>query len=151
VTPSTPVRVARVVLIGVGAVLIGVAGGALVAGVPSRQWLGILLWLAAAVVLHDAIFAPLVLVGSRLMRRIGARVSWLQVAVVQVALVIGAALTLVAFPGIRAQALGARNPSVLIFPYALHLAAAWIAIGVLTAATVVVIGLRSRSRTRPAA
>ena len=137
-------RAARTVLIALGAVLLGVGAGALVAGVPSRQWLGILLWLAGAVVLHDAIFAPLVLVGSRILRRVGARVSWVQVAVVQVALVAGAALTLIAIPGIASQAKGARNPSVLIFPYAMHLGLIWAAVGVLTAAIVLVVGLRRR-------
>lgn len=144
-TPSAPIRVARVVLLALGAVLVGVGGGALVAGVPPRQWIGILLWMAGAVVLHDAVFAPLVLVGSRLLRRVGARISWVQVAIVQVALVLGAAITLIAIPGIAAQGVGARNPSVLVFPYALHLGLAWAAIGVLTAAAVVLIGLRRRS------
>lgn len=144
-TPSAPIRVARVVLLALGAVLVGVGGGALVAGVPPRQWIGILLWMAGAVVLHDAVFAPLVLVGSRLLRRVGARISWVQVAIVQVALVLGAAITLIAIPGIASQGIGARNPSVLVFPYALHLGLAWAAIGVLTAAAVVLIGLRRRS------
>ncbi len=40
-----------------------------------------LLWMGGAVVLHDAVFAPLVLVGSRILRRTGARVSWVQVAI----------------------------------------------------------------------
>ena len=142
--PTRGVRFARAVLIGLGALLLGVAGGTLVAGVPIGQWPAILLWLAGAVVLHDAVFAPLVLIGSRLLRRVGARVSWVQIGVVQVALVVGAALTLVAVPGIRAQQLGARNPSVLVFPYALHLAAIWAAIGVLTALVILVIGIRRR-------
>jgi hypothetical protein len=142
--PSAAVRIARVVLVAVGVVLLGVAAAALVAGVPLRQWGGILLWLAGAVVLHDAVFAPLVLIGSRLLRRLGRRVSWLRIAVVQVALVVGAALTAVAFPGIRAQQLGARNPTVLVFDYGLQLALAWVAIGVLTALIVVGLGLRRR-------
>ena len=143
-TPSTPIRVARVVLVALGVVLLAVGAGALVAGVPARQWLGILLWMGGAVVLHDAIFGPLVLIGTRILRRIGARVSWAQVAVVQVALVVGAALTLVAFPGIRAQAIGNSNPTVLVFPYAVHLGLVWAAIGVVTAAVVLVVGLRRR-------
>ncbi|WP_375389329.1 hypothetical protein [uncultured Amnibacterium sp.] len=147
-SPSRGIRVARAGLIGLGALLLGVAGGALVAGVPAGQWGAILLWLAGAVVLHDAVFAPLVLVGTRLLRRVGARVSWAPIAVVQVAMVIGAALTLVAFPGIQAQRIGARNPSVLVFPYALHLALAWAAIGVLTAAVVLVLAVRRRRRAR---
>jgi hypothetical protein len=142
--PSPAVRVARIALVALGVVLLGVAGGALVAGVPARQWGGILLWLAGAVVLHDAVFAPLVLVGSRVLRRIGRRVSWAQVAVVQVALVVGGALTAVAFPGIRSQRLGARNPTVLVFDYALQLGLAWLALGLVTAAVVLVLGLRRR-------
>jgi hypothetical protein len=126
----------------VGVVLLGVAAFALAAGVPVRQWSGILLWLAGAVVLHDAVFAPLVLLGTRLLRRIGRRTSWAAVAVVQVALVIGGALTAIAFPGIRAQQLGARNPSVLVFDYGLQLALAWLALGVLTAVVVIVLSRR---------
>lgn len=141
-------RAARIVVIALGAILVGVGGGALVAGVPPRQWVGILLWMGGAVVLHDAVFAPLVLVGSRILRRIGARVSWVQVAIVQVALVVGAALTLIAVPGIVSKSLGARNPSVLVFAYAPTLAIAWGAIGVLTALLVLAIGLRKR-RPRP--
>jgi hypothetical protein len=142
------IRLARIALVGLGAALIGVGAGALVAGVPPRQWTGVVLWMGGALVLHDAVFAPLVLVGSRLLRRVGARVSWLQVGVVQVALVLGAAITLVAIPGIAAQARGARNPSVLVFPYAVHLGLAWGAIGLLTAVVVVAIALR-RSRRAP--
>lgn len=141
-------RAARIVLIALGAVLVGVGGGALVAGVPPRQWVGILLWMGGAVVLHDAVFAPLVLVGSRVLRRIGARVSWVQVAIVQVALVVGAALTLIAVPGIVSKSLGARNPSVLVFAYAPTLAIAWATLGVLTALLVLAVGLRRR-RARP--
>jgi len=141
----TAVRVARIALVAVGVVLLGVAAFALVAGVPARQWGGILLWLAGAVVLHDAVFAPLVLLGTRLLRRIGRRTSWAAVAVVQVALVIGAALTAIAFPGIRSQQLGARNSSVLVFDYGLQLALAWLALGVATAVVVLVLSRRRRA------
>lgn len=150
-TPSGTVRATRTALVALGVVLLGIGAAALVVGVPLRQWSGILLWFVGAVVLHDAVFAPLVLVGSRMLRRLGRRVPWVQIAVVQVALVVGAALTLVAIPGIRAQSLGARNPTVLPFPYALHLALVWAGLGVVTALTVVAIGLtRRRARRRSA-
>lgn len=146
---TTGIKVARAILIAFGALLLGVAGAALVAGVPPQQWLGILLWLASAVVLHDAVFAPLVLVGTRLLRRVGARVSWLPIAVVQSALVVGAALTLVAFPGIRSQQVGARSPSVLVFDYATQLGLIWAALGVGTTLLLVgmaMVGRRRRTR-----
>lgn len=142
VAPGGAVRVARIVLIGLGAVLIGIAGGLLVAQVPSRQWLGLAIWLGAAIVLHDGIFAPLVLVGSRVLRRAGRRLSWAAVAVVQIALVVGAALTFVAFPGIRAQQLGARNPTILVFDYAVNLGLAWAVLGAVTAVVVVLLARR---------
>lgn len=143
-SPSAAVRRARRLLVGGGVVLLVVAAWLLTVEVSARQWPGILLWLAGAVVLHDAVFAPLVLAGTRLLRRIGRRTSWAAVAVVQVALVIGGAITAIAVPGIRSQQLGAQNPSVLVFPYALHLAVAWAALAVLTAGIVLAISFRHR-------
>lgn len=144
--PSRGVRTARLVLIALGVLLIGVAGGLLTAQVRPQQWPGIVLWLAGAIVLHDGVFAPLVWVGSRALRRVGARFSWAAVAVVQVALVVGGAITFVAFPGIRAQQLGARNPTVLVFDYGLGLSIAWLVLGVLTATIVIALSLRTRLR-----
>ncbi|MGT2426389.1 hypothetical protein [Amnibacterium kyonggiense] len=137
-------RAARTAFVVLGALLVAVGAAALVVGVPVGQWPAILVWLVAAVLLHDAVFAPLVLIGTRLLRRTGARTSWARLAIVQVALVVGAALSLVAFPGIRAQELGARNPSVLVFPYALHLALLWGGIAVVTAAAVLLTRPRRR-------
>lgn len=144
--PARGVRIGRLVAIGLGVLLIGVAGGLLTVQVRPQQWPGIVLWLAGAIVLHDGVFAPLVWVGSRVLRRVGARFSWAAVAVVQVALVVGGAITFVAFPGIRALQLGARNPTVLVFDYALHLGIAWLVLGVLTAVIVVAVSLRTRFR-----
>lgn len=136
--PSRAVRVARTVLIAVGAVLIGVGFGLVAAGVPAGQWAGIALWLAGALVLHDAVLAPLLLIGNLLLRRAGAgALPWASVAVVQVALIVGGVLTLLAFPALRAQAIGARNPSVLPFDYGAHLAVAWAVIGVVVVAAAI--------------
>lgn len=144
--PSRTVRVARVVLIAAGAVLIGAGFGLVAVGVPAGQWLGIAVWLAGALVLHDAVLAPLLLVGNRLLRRAGGgALPWRAVAVVQVALIVGGAVTLLAFPALRAQAIGARNPSVLPFDYGAHLAVAWALIGIVVLAAVVV-GRMRRAR-----
>ncbi len=135
---SGAVRVARAVLVAVGALLIGVGFGLVAAGVPAGQWPGIALWLAGALVLHDAVLAPLLLVGNRLLRRAGGgALPWGAVAVVQAVLVVGGVLTLLAFPALRAQAIGARNPSVLPFDYGAHLAAAWALVGLVVVGAVV--------------
>ena len=136
---SRAVRVARGVLIAAGAVLIGAGFGLVAAGVPAGLWPGIALWLAGALVLHDAVLAPLLLVGNRLLRRAGGgALPWGAVAVVQGALIVGGAVTLLAFPALRAQAIGARNPSVLPFDYGAHLAVAWALVGAVVVAAVIV-------------
>lgn len=134
---SGSVRVARVALVAAGVLLIGVALGALVAGVPFGQWTAIGVWLVVALILHDGLLAPLLIVGARLLRRGSARLPWGALAAVQVAVAVGFSVTLVAFPAIRAQQIGARNPSVLIFDYPAHLAAAWAGVGVVVAAAIV--------------
>ena len=111
-------RAARAVLIGLGAAVIAVGGAFLVLGVPLGQWGSILLWLAGAVVLHDAVLSPLLLVLLHVLRRVGRRTAAWALVAVQIALVTGGALALLAVPALRAQALGARNPSVLLLPYA---------------------------------
>lgn len=143
--PARAVRVGRAVLIGLGVLLIAVALGTLVAGVPLGQWSGIGIWLVVALLLHDGLLAPLLLVGARLLRRGSARLPWGALAAVQVAVSVGFCVTLLAIPGIRAQQLGARNPTVLVFDYAAHLAAAWAVVGVAVAAAIV-LGRVRRSR-----
>lgn len=140
--PARAVRVGRAVLIVLGVLLIAVAVGTLVAGVPLGQWSGIGIWLVVALLLHDGLLAPLLIVGARLLRRGSARLPWGSLAAVQVAVAVGFCVTLLAVPGIRAQQLGARNPTVLVFDYAAQLAAAWAVVGVAVAAAIVVGRLR---------
>lgn len=140
--PARAVRAGRAVLIALGVLLIAVAVGTLVAGVPLGQWSGIGIWLVVALLLHDGLLAPLLIVGARLLRRGSARLPWGSLAAVQVAVAVGFCVTLLALPGIRAQQLGARNPTVLVFDYAAHLAAAWAVVGVAVAAAIVLGRLR---------
>ncbi|MFD1721572.1 hypothetical protein [Amnibacterium endophyticum] len=143
--PGRGLQTARGVLIGLGVLLLAVAGGALVSGVPTGQWPAIGVWLAVALVLHDGLLAPLLVVGARLLRRGSARLPWGALAAVQAAVAVGFCVTLLAIPAIRAQQLGARNPTVLVFDYAAHLAAAWAVVGVVVAAAIVLGAIR-RSR-----
>jgi len=136
----------------IGLGVVGVLG--IVAGVvlvvpevsrPSRA-IGLLVWLAVAVLLHDAVLAPIVVAASIVARRAGRRVGWGAVAIVQVGVVAGLVVTLVALPAIRKQALGVRNPTVLPQDYVVNLGLVWAAVAVaviLALAVYVVRGCRA--------
>lgn len=143
-------RAARTVLIGGGVAGLALAAWILVTTVSTRGLGGLGVWLVAAVVLHDAILSPVVLVANRALRRAGHRIPGVVLAIVQVTVVVGVVMTLIVLPEIRAQQLGTRNPTVLPFDYGLRLGLLWAVLGVL-AALASVVALRIRpARIRPA-
>jgi hypothetical protein len=83
------VKVTRVLVGVAGVVLMGV-GASLLTDV--RDLTGVLVWLGGAVVLHDALIAPLVLLAGLVLVRSGVRGP------VRGALVVAGALTVVALP-----------------------------------------------------
>ena len=119
--PGAGIRVARRVLVGVGVVGLLVAAWITLTTVHPQQYGGILLWLVAAVVLHDGVLGPLTWLANRVLRGAGRRVPAAVLAIVQVAAVVGSVVALVVLPEIRAKRLGVRNPTVLPMDYALHL------------------------------
>jgi len=143
-------RIARGALIGVGIALLLTGAVFEVTVAKPTQVPGIVLWLAAAVVLHDAVLSPLALVGNRVLRRAGRRLPGSVLAVVQVAVVIAAVLLLVALPTIHAKALGPRNPSVLPGDYGPALLLLLGGLVVVTVAVCAVL-LRVSRRRRPSA
>ncbi|TFC90385.1 MULTISPECIES: hypothetical protein [Cryobacterium] len=105
---------------------------------------GLALWVGAAIVLHDAVLAPLVFLCGILLRRAGRRVTGTIVLVVQGAIVVGSIMTLIVVPAIVAQGITPNNPSILPHDYGRNLALFWL--GVALVATFWSIALYARSR-----
>lgn len=120
----------------VGVLLAGV-GVRLLAGVTDLP--GVLLWLGGAVVLHDALVAPLVLLIGRALVRGGPRGP------VRAALLVGGALTVVALPVVLRPGQPA-NPSVLPLDYPRNWLVTLAAVAVVTILVVTVRGARRRRR-----
>ncbi|TFB91074.1 hypothetical protein [Cryobacterium sp. HLT2-28] len=151
--PGRGMRVARATLVLLGAA--GLAWGAwvMVDTVRIARLPGVALWVGAAILVHDAVIAPLVFFGGVLLRRAGRRLAGTVVAVLQGAIVLGSIMTLIVVPEIVAQTQGRapENPTVLPLDYGTNLAVFWVVIAVLgTAASAALYARASRAgRRRP--
>lgn len=145
-------RLARSILIGVGALSILLGAWVLFDTVKPKSIGGLLTWLIAAVILHDGILSPIVVAISVGMRRVGRSIPPAVLAIVQAGIVVGCVFTLVVVPEIIRKAKVPKNDTVLPFDYGSRLALLWVAVAVVTAVVVVVyLRVRARSRTlRPA-
>jgi hypothetical protein len=133
-------RLARGLLIAAGLGLAGYGAVLLLTTLSPWQLVALALWLAAVVVVHDGLLAPLT---SAL------RVRWwrgapqrppLVTAIAQVGFVVGGVLTLFVVPELWAQGRGSANPTILVGDYAIRLLVVWavIALAVLVAARLVI-------------
>ncbi|MEC5150933.1 hypothetical protein [Cryobacterium sp. GrIS_2_6] len=141
-------RVTRIVLITLG--LAGLAWGAyvLVDSVKPARIPGIVLWMGAAIVLHDGVISPLVFFCGILLRRAGHRISGTVILVLQGALVVGSVMSLIVVPLLIAQSRGTGNPTVLPLDYGVNFAVFWAAVAVVTAAVSFALYARGRRRLR---
>ncbi|OIH92924.1 MULTISPECIES: hypothetical protein [unclassified Curtobacterium] len=114
-------RAARTVLVVVGVLVMGFGGYVLVTSVSPQRIGGLATWLLGAVILHDAILSPFVVVAGLLLRRAGRSLRAWVLVVVQAAIVAGSVLALVVLPEIAAQRHGQKNPTVLPFDYGTRL------------------------------
>lgn len=130
--------------------LLGVAGIAIgILGLPSQlgptELLGLLTWLAVAVLLHDGVLVPLSqLVGAGL-RRLSFGLRPVSAAVIRVALFIGAILTLLVLPLLKAQQV-AKQESVLQGDYLIALLLFWLGLAIAAAGVVMITERRARAR-----
>lgn len=138
----------RAVIAAAGLALIGVGGVFLVADLRLAQIVGVVAWLAAAVVLHDAVWVPTVTVVDLVLRRTARRMPRAVVTVVEAGLAVGVLLTAMVVPEIVAQARGPRNPTVVPGDYAARLAVLWCVILVTVALASAVIVWRARRSAR---
>lgn len=143
--PLNRVDIARIGLGAAGLALIGVGGIAVLAGIPLEDYPGIVLWLLAAILLHDGVLAPLVVAFGMLGGPLAARLPSGAVAVARGALVAVAIASLASIPPIVAQALGARNPTIHSADYGAALLGLWVA-AVLISAVAVATGAIARGR-----
>ncbi|MGJ4845418.1 hypothetical protein [Leifsonia sp. Le1] len=109
---------------------------------------GVVVWLAGAVIIHDAVLVPVVTAVDAVLRRAGRRLPSAVVMVVELGLAVGALLTAMVVPEVIAQARGPRNPTVVPGDYGQRLAVLWVAIVVLVALASAVIGWRARRSAR---
>lgn len=142
--PSRRLRVARFVLVAVGVLVLGLGAYVMVDTVALRRLPGVALWIAAAIVLHDAVISPLVFGLGVLTRRAGHRVAGSIIVTVQAVIVLGSLMTLIVVPAIVAQRLGPKNPTILPLDYAVNLGLFWLALAVVGVLVSVWLYLRTR-------
>ncbi|MEO3931517.1 hypothetical protein WMO79_01715 [Micrococcaceae bacterium Sec7.4] len=129
----------------------GVTGVAVITygllGLPTQlgpsQLIGLLTWMAVAVLIHDGVIVPLSTLAGAGLTRAGARLQAPSAAVLRGALLTGALVTLVAVILLKAQSV-ARSVTVLEADYAVKLGWFWVALGVAAAAVILVLERRAR-------
>jgi len=127
-------RTWRVALILLGLALLVVGAIVLLNDVSPKRYLGILLWFAGALIVHDGIIAPLVFVVSLISRRV--KLPAVVTLIIQGALVVGGIVSLLVLPEIVKKSLGTLSSSILPQDYGLNLAVFWLVLVVLTALAV---------------
>jgi hypothetical protein len=129
------VTIARVLLIAAGIGLGGYGAWLLATSLSPVQLVALAVWLAAVVVVHDAVLAPTVsTIRARWWGRADRRPA-LVTATAQVGFVMGAVLSLFVLPEIWAQGRGSPNPTILVGDYAGRLAIVWAAIALVVLVT----------------
>jgi hypothetical protein len=139
-------KIARIILIAIG--LAGLFFGALILVQKERpdQILGVIVWIGAAIIVHDGILSPLLLLLDVWMRRAGRRIPYAVLAIIQGGIVVGAIMSMLVLPEIYKKSLGTKNPTILPLDYGVNLALFWLAVSVLTAAACALYLRRAHTR-----
>ena len=143
----TRMTIVRIALIAIG--LAGLFAGAVILVQKERpdQILGVIVWIGAAIIVHDGILSPLLLLVDVCMRRAGRRIPYAVLAIIQGGVVVGAIMSMLVLPEIYKKSIGSKNPTILPLDYGLNLALFWAAVAVLTAAACALYLRRARART----
>jgi hypothetical protein len=150
VTASEGQRVAQIVLIVAGVLMLGIGGIVVLNDVGSLQsYGGILLWFVGAIIIHDAIIAPVVFGIGVLMRKVGRRIPGAVLLILQAAIVVVAIMTALVVPEILKKDIGTANPTILPLDYAANLSGFYGLIVVLTVVAIVVYLLIAARRQKP--
>jgi len=141
----TRVTIVRIALIAIG--LAGLFAGAVILVQKERpdQILGVIVWIGAAIIVHDGILSPVLLLVDVWMRRAGRRIPYAVLAIIQGGVVVGAIMSMLVLPEIYKKSIGSKNPTILPLDYGLNLALFWAAVAVLTAAACALYLRRTRT------
>lgn len=144
--PPVSRRVSRVrVVVGAIGVALAVYGVYLVVKtIPGTSYLAIAIWLAAAVIVHDAVLVPAVSLLRKATFRAGRRLTPASVSMIEGAFVVGGVLSLVAVPEIWAKHLGPLNPTVLPGAYGQALLMTWLVLAILTVGSIATLARLAR-------
>lgn len=156
-TATKPVTAARAVLgvTGAGLVIYGLLGVPTQLG--TAQLVGLLIWMALAILLHDGVVVPLSTLAGAGLTRIGSRLKPASAAILRGALMTGAVVSLITGTLLKAQS-EARTISALEGDYAANLLGFWAVLVMAAAAAIYAIERagramsekgESRQKTRP--
>lgn len=131
-----------------GVAALGYALFGFLANVPPVQLIGVAAWLALALLAHDGVLVPLTTLAGGTLSRLTFGLRPAQQAIVRGTLLVGALVTLVAAPLLRAQQVlepngpgSGVNGTVLQGDYALALGVFWLVLLLAAAAAVAGVGL----------
>lgn len=141
----------RAALGALGLAALGYAFFGFLANVPLVQLIGVAAWLAVALLVHDGVLVPLTTLAGGGLSRLTYGLGTVQQGIVRGALLVGALVTLVGGPVIRAQQVlqpsgpgSGANGTVLQGDYVLALGVFWVVLVVAAAAVVAAVGLYGR-------
>ncbi|MFC5930719.1 hypothetical protein D6T64_13305 [Cryobacterium melibiosiphilum] len=138
------IRFARITLLTVGVALLAWGAYVMLDTVRLPRITGLAIWIAAAIILHDAILAPILFGAGLLLRRAGQTVPGTVIAVVQGTLVVGSMVSLIVVPILVAQNFTPKNPSILPLNYGLNLGIFWLVLVLLGTGLSALLYLRAR-------
>jgi hypothetical protein len=139
----------RAILIAGGLGLLGVGGLVLLLDVNPVRYLGIALWFAGAIVVHDALIAPGVFVAGIVLRRLGRRLPGAVIAIIQGAIVVLAIVTAIVVPEILKKEIGSANPTILPLDYLPNLLGLYLTVALATLAAIAVYVVIAARRAKP--
>lgn len=135
---SASVRRWRVGLVAAGVALLALGALVLVNDVSPSRYLGIAIWFAGALIIHDGVIALGIFGASLVLRRASKRIPFGVLAILQGAVVVGAVMALVVFPEIIKKGIGSANATILPLEYGPNLLAFYGVLAVVTAVAVAV-------------
>lgn len=138
----------RIVLVGLGLLLLGVGAVTLLNDVNPKRYLGIAVWFVGALVLHDGIAAFVIFGINVVSRKLGGRlrVPLPALLIVQGAIVLAAIMTLIVVPAALKKSIGTANPTLLPLDYGTHLLVFYGVLAVVTALALGVYAVVRRGR-----